>query len=524
MKLKYIIPSLLALVAGVFTGCSDDDDPILFDGLNVSQSYVSIPEAGGTTSIKLNAAADWEFEDLYMTVTKNADGTKDTTYNVAPEWLTVTPAKGAAGRDIEITFSAPATEYGLSCELIIKTKDNLEQHITVMQGLPTVQDATCKEVIEGPDSKTYRVKGTVTAIANTQYGNWYLNDGTGEVYIYGTLDKKGAEKNFASLGIEVGDVVTVEGPKTTYGSTVELVNVTVVKIEKSLIKIDSLSIADGNLPKDGGDITAFITCKGDGVYAEVPESAKSWLSIAQVKGGSAPSVTFHAQANNGGAREATLTLKTTKGGKDYTAEMTVKQEGSIVDCSVSDFLAAEVGSTQYRITGIITKVAKAAYGNIYVKDYSGEVYVYGVGSKGDFEAAGLKEGDIVTLVGTRDAYNGTAQMKGAQLESSKSVTEVTIAEFLTKEDNKDVYYMVKGTVKDIVNATYGNLNLTDGTNDLYVYGTYPGYGATGDARKGTIDAQGIEAGDELTVIGPKGTYNGTPQVNGGIFFSLKKAE
>mgnify|MGYP000063794915 CR=1 FL=1 len=50
----------------------------------------------------------------------------------------------------------------------------------------------------------------MTAIANTTYGNLYLNDGTGEIYIYGTLDASGAEKNFLSLGIEVGDEITVQ--------------------------------------------------------------------------------------------------------------------------------------------------------------------------------------------------------------------------------------------------------------------------------------------------------------------------
>ena len=59
---------------------------------------------------------------------------------------------------------------------------------------------------------------------------------------------------------------------------------------------------------------------------------------------------------------------------------------------------------------------------------------------------------------------------------------------------------------------------------LYVYGTYPGWGATGDNRKGAIAANGIEVGDKLTVIGVKSTYKGTPQVNGGIYFSHQKPE
>lgn len=85
------------------------------------------------------------------------------------------------------------------------------QHLNVVQGEVSITNATCAEVIAGPDNKTYQVTGTVTAIANTTYGNLYLNDGTGEIYIYGTLDASGAEKNFLSLGIEVGDEITVSG-------------------------------------------------------------------------------------------------------------------------------------------------------------------------------------------------------------------------------------------------------------------------------------------------------------------------
>ena len=94
------------------------------------------------------------------------------------------------------------------------------QHINVIQGLMKVENATCAQVIAGPDSKTYRVTGTCTGIYNTTYGNWYLTDETGTITIYGTLDKKGKTANFSSLGIEVGDIVTVEGPKKTFGSTI----------------------------------------------------------------------------------------------------------------------------------------------------------------------------------------------------------------------------------------------------------------------------------------------------------------
>ena len=91
---------------------------------------------------------------------------------------------------------------------------------------------TCDQVISGEDGTVFHVKGTCTEITNTTFGNWYLQDETGQVYIYGTLDAEGNSKNFSSLGIEVGDVVEVYGPKKTFNETIELVDVKVLSITK----------------------------------------------------------------------------------------------------------------------------------------------------------------------------------------------------------------------------------------------------------------------------------------------------
>jgi hypothetical protein len=431
---------------------------------------------------------------------------------------------GGAG-ETKVTFTAPATLDGRTAVLHVKCADKT-QTINVIQGLAVVSEATCAEVNAGPESKTYRVTGTVKSIVNTTYGNWYIEDETGEVYIYGTLDAKGNEKNFSSWGMEVGDIVTIEGPKSVYNGTVELVNVTVINIQKSLVKVEGYNPEDATIPVEGGNVAVNLSCKtNNGISVEIPEEAKSWLGIVSIAGGAEPVVTFHANANAGGDRSATVVFKTTDDkGKEYTAQATIYQKGAIVAASVAEFLEAPVGDTQYRITGVITSVANATYGNVYVRDWSGETYVYGIGAKGDFEAAGLKVGDVVTLVGKRGEYKGTAQMTGAVLEDSKTVTPLTIDEFLDQEDNPNVYYMLTGTITEIANMTYGNLYLEDETNKVYVYGCYPGWGATGDNRKNWLETAGITVGDKLSVIGVKSTYNGTPQLANGIYFSHEKAQ
>ena len=515
MNLRYFIP-LFALL-GILTGCSDDDATYL-DAIRVSKSYVAIDLEGGSAEITLTAKDNWEFEKVIKKTGKDADGNNVTTYEQLPDWLTVSQTSGGAG-ETKLTFKADGALDGRSAELRISCAGE-SQIINVMQGLPVVSDATCAEVIAGPESKNYRVTGTVTSISNTQYGNWYLKDNTGEIYIYGTLDAKGNEKNFLSLGIEVGDIVTVEGPKTVYNGTVELVNVTVVKIEKSLVKVESVEPESATLPKEGGEFKVNLTCKGQGVSVDIPEADRDWLSVPSVSGGENTVVTLRARANDKGLRSTTVVFRTTDAkGKEYTAQTTLTQEGSIVDVSIAEFLEAPVSGAMYRITGVITRIDNAETGIIYVRDWSGEAYIYKIA---DYADAGLKAGDVVTLVGQRGEYKGTKEMLNATLENTIPVTPISIADFLELPDSDDDYYMVTGMIDEIANADWGNLYLTDGDNTLYVYGCYPGWGATGDNRKGLLNALEIGVGDGLTVIGTKTTYNGVIELKNGIYFDHTK--
>ncbi|MCT4645719.1 MAG: hypothetical protein N4A74_12090 [Carboxylicivirga sp.] len=504
MKLKYLFPLFFAALA-FMTSCEDDETMTLLDEIQVSSSFVAIPQDGGSTSITITSKDSWTAEKV---TTKKDD----------VEWLTISSTSGGAGES-EITFSAESALDGRTAEVKLITGD-VTQRINIIQGLPQVSEAPVSEVLTAPDGKSFRVSGVCTGISNTLYGNWYLTDETGTVYIYGTLDEKGATKNFLSLGLEVGDEVTIEGPKSSYKGNPQMVNVSVIEIRKSLVKVDS--VKNEELPLEGGEFTAYLTCKGEGVSVEIPEDAKSWLSISSIQSAGTNSVvTFKAEANTGGDRETLLTFSTTDGTKNYTTQTTLSQKGGIVDASVAEFLAAEVGSTQYRLAGVIASLSDATSGKLNLKDFSGETYVYKVEG---FEDAGLKEGDFIVIVGRRSEYNGSPQMSGAILESSETVTQQTIAEVLAKPDDSDTYFMVTGEITSIVNETYGNLNLKDESGEIYVYGCYPFYGATGDDRKGLIAAKGLKVGDTLTMIATKGSYKGTNQLTKGFYFSHVSAE
>lgn len=197
----------------------------------------------------------------------------------------------------------------------------------------------------------------------------------------------------------------------------------------------------------------------------------------------------------------------------------------IVDATIAEFLAAEKDATQYRISGVVTNIAKAEYGNIYIKDATGEVYVYGVGAKGEFETMGVEVGDIVTLISNRGEYNGTPQAANSTLEKKTDVTTVaTVAEFLATEED-GTYYMVSGIVSGMAGAgAYGNIYIEDESAKVYVYGVLAGYKGEKGQFEALVEATGLKDGDTLTIIGKHTSYNGTAQVGSAFYFSHEAGE
>ena len=87
---------------------------------------------------------------------------------------------------------------------------------------------------------------------------------------------------------------------------------------------------------------------------------------------------------------------------------------------------------------------------------------------------------------------------------------VKLANLFGSAYTTDKYYVI-GTIDSVANTTYGNLNLSDETGTLYVYGTYS---ADGSTRYDAMATKPV-AGDTITVYGVLGTYNGSPQMKNG---------
>ncbi len=81
---------------------------------------------------------------------------------------------------------------------------------------PDVVVATVAEFLAAEEGSTiYELTGVIKNVANTNYGNFDLQDETGTVYVYGIYDESG-NKVFTSLGLKEGDTLTMRGVRTSY--------------------------------------------------------------------------------------------------------------------------------------------------------------------------------------------------------------------------------------------------------------------------------------------------------------------
>ena len=457
MKLKYIIASFMA-AAAVLAGCEKEVPVSVLEGLTVSNDYLTLAaDEGASATITVNGVADW---------TVAAEGA---------DWLTIAPASGSAGQEVSVKFTATASEKARNVEVKI-TMGEKTKIVKVNQEAPAgveVPPSTVKEIMEGPD-KTYRVTGTITKITNTHYGNWYLNDGTVEgdgLYIYGTLDKKGADNsssntwdnlndpNYAnSWTLAVGDKVTIEGPRQVYNGTVELVNVTILKLEPSLIDVAAFDF--DVLPSDESTFEMTVSSKAEPLLVT---SDASWLQITDVKEGGI--YVLHADANDYTAnRTATITIKAPGALKTVS----VTQKGiPATGATVTDIVAMADASEVETLE--CTAIAKTTKGFV-AWDGTTALYVYdAAGTK----ATDVKVGDNVKVFGTKKTYNGVPEIELAKdneghkvvIYSNGNTFEVPTPVDITANAesytaSKAEYVKLTGTLS--VSGNYYNLIL-DGT-------------------------------------------------------------
>jgi len=204
-----------------------------------------------------------------------------------------------------------------------------------------IEEVTVAEFLEKEVSSDvyYRLTGTVANIINTTYGNFDLVDETGKVYVYGLTATKvnSNDKSFASLNIEEGDILTLEGVRGEHNSAQvggPAYFISVVKPVKFVVDPSALVF-----PADGGSLTATATATnftGDVTISAVSDNSQFTAKV------SGTTITVTAPANTG-SEEITgkITVTATGGNSTKTAIIEVSQNKAAPVAQDGDILWQE---------------------------------------------------------------------------------------------------------------------------------------------------------------------------------------
>ena len=258
--MKKIFSMIGALLAGAMMfSCNEPVEEITF-GTEISASVTELAQF-----------AKYDAEPQTLEVTANGDWMA-----VAPAWLEISPRSGVAGtttvsvrakdnyekvekdgqivselgpqRSATITFVGEQ-DYEVAVDKdgdgeqdldkdgkpVWEYLDALAEVAVSQEGDPNKWDPAVprpvtaqyfNEVATDGDGFTYVLTGTITGTYNADYGNFYLEDATGQVLIYG-IYKDGA-KCYTALGLKDGDTITVQGARNSYNGNPQMKNATYV--------------------------------------------------------------------------------------------------------------------------------------------------------------------------------------------------------------------------------------------------------------------------------------------------------
>lgn len=212
---------------------------------------------------------------------------------------------------------------------------------------------------------------------------------------------------------------------------------------------------------------------------------------------------------------------------------------SMTYLTLADFRKKSDGSGPFVVGGVISGTFQTTYGNFFISDGTGEIEIYGLltpqgEAKKQYIAAGLEDGDFVTVYGKKKTFTDKSGKKIIEIENATYIShtkqggegeehgpeEISVAEFLDLPGTDARTYIVTGEITSVENTDYGNFHINDGTGSLYIYGLLT---PDGVARK-QFAAAGLETGDIITVKGSRTNYNGTIEMKNAIYVSHSKPE
>ena len=201
-------------------------------------------------------------------------------------------------------------------------------------------------------------------------------------------------------------------------------------------------------------------------------------------------------------------------------------------------IAKAAGATatteRYYIYGTVKSIDNEQYGQMTITNGTTDLMVYGT-----YDKDGVKRyseltdkpvaGAEIVLYANLCTYNDTPEVKAGWIQEfinkkqetpevnlPTAGTEITIAQAIqiataAGDTATTDRWIIKATVKTVSNPTYGEMTITDGKDELYVYGSYD---KDGVKRYSELTDKPV-AGDSITLSVNLSLFNGTPQVKAG---------
>ena len=534
----------LAALAVIPTACEEEDGPSGAPSIELSEGTIEFEKAGETKTVKVTATRDWKV-DVPSTI----------------DWISVDPKSGKGnGKATDVKITVLAND-GMDREAsIVFTIGFEDKALTVKQaGTGSLEDLLIyyNDFDKTAAEKTYGTSGTSWPYLD-QFDGWQNATGKGagaEKYGYNAMSARSNSNSNGNYSDYDGSGVN----NLFFGSSAYFLVQDIALGGNTNI---ALSFGSEKYLQDGESI--FLNSE---FHVYLSADAAKWVELTDYTfaGGttaarwnlangtfSVPagtqkiSVCFKADVASAYRLDDVRLTVSDKAGTSLDFSKGVEMDFSSnsgggntggetkepIAATVAEFIAAAESSTQpYKLTGVIGGSINSTYGNFDLTDESGTVYVYGLtktnlgyGATNDqsYASIGLKAGDKVTLIGFRGSYNGKVEVvypyyvsheagSGSGEEVKEPVT-ATVADFIAAAESSTQPYQLTGVIGGSINTTYGNFDLTDETGTVYVYGltkTNLGYGATNDKSYASI---GLNAGDKVTLIGFRGSYNGKVEV------------
>ena len=528
MKIRQLLTAFLFLAIAVTACQPKEPEPAT---ISVDPTELTFDISAGTKTVTVKSNYAWEAK-------------------WDASWVTVTPSKGeAAPTGVTVTISVlenkdknqstAITFYGNGSRLV-NASVSIEQEGPNGDGNnpAKAQLVTVQDFISRANTTDYlRLQGVISGF-NSTYCSFDITDASGKIYVYSVDDESKAQ--YANV-LKNGDTLTIAGKYMYYSSKQQHEVVDAVILERKAAAAVDPSKAEAKT------VAEFIAAANTSTYFKLTGKVSSFNStycsfdltddsgkIYVYSVDSDSKAKYASVIKNGG----TVTIA----GKYLYYES--KQQHEVVEAvileftpaasvdpskaeakTVTEFIAAAKTDTYYKLTGTVSSF-NSTYCSFDLTDDSGTIYVYSVTaeSKSTYASA-IKNGDTVTLAGKYLYYENGQKHEVVEAQildhksqggSSTDVKVVTVNEFLGMPDSdQTTIYQLTGVITNVGDTDGGKFDLKDDTGTVYVYGLYDAEGNK------VFTAKSLKAGDTLTVQGPRQNYQGTIEVNKGVYVSHK---